>query len=245
MDQQRIDRLFREKLDQLEVTPSAKSWSQVEKHIRPKKPPVVYWIAASVSLLFISWIIWPEATQTNLTPIASEVTHPVNQQTPDFILPEIEIAQEKEETVKPVQKVVKQPEPIQQFAANQAKDEKATIIKDVVPEIEELDTQTAVAEVELEEPVTPEGVAGAVEGMKVEDIKAEKPTYGAIKITYIASASKTKKEETQKSDSTGVLKKFIAFTEKIDPGNMLADIKTAKDNLFNGGLKNKKERSSL
>lgn len=242
MDQQNIDRLFREKLDHLEVAPSTKAWSQVEKQIRPKKTPIVYWVAASVSLLFISWIIWPEASQTNLTPIASEVSHPINQQTPDFILPDIEVAEEKEESVKPLQKVVKQPEPIQQFAANESKDEKPMIIKDVVPEIEELDTQTAVAEVELEESEILEDVT---KDIKVEDVEVEKPTYNAVKITYIASASKNKKEETQKNDSTGVLKKFIAFTEKIDPGDMLADIKTAKDNLFNGGLKNKKERSSL
>ena len=39
MDQQKIDRLFREKLGSMEVTPSSKAWSQVEKQIRPKKNP--------------------------------------------------------------------------------------------------------------------------------------------------------------------------------------------------------------
>ena len=87
MDQQNIDRLFREKLDQMEVTPSANAWSQVERQICPKKTPMVYWVAASVSLLLISWVAWPEADTQQLTPIASEVNHPIYQGTPEFELP--------------------------------------------------------------------------------------------------------------------------------------------------------------
>ncbi|WP_436517545.1 hypothetical protein [Ekhidna sp. To15] len=237
MDQQNIDRLFREKLGQLEVTPSAKGWSQVEKQIRPKKTPIVYWVAASVSLLFISWMVWPEATEPTLTTVASEVNYPVNQELPSFELPVIKT--QEEDKVKslpqPVQKTQNQVIQEPQFAVNETKDEKSDIIKDVAPEIEELNASHAVAEVELEEPVILEEVKDEV----------EKPTFRAVKITYIASAGKSTKEDVQKNDSTGVLKKFIAFTEKIDPGDMLADIKTAKDNLLNGGLKNKKDRSSL
>lgn len=236
MDQHKIDRLFREKLGHTEVTPSSKAWSQVEKQIRPKKTPIYYWIAASVSLLFISWMVWPEAPQNSMTSaIASEASYPVNQGTPDFILPTIELPQTKEEYSIPIRKVQKQSKPTQQFAVIEIKEKKPEIIKDIAPEMEELNTETAVAEVELETPAI------------LEDVKeeVEKPSFRAVKITYIASTTTETKEEAQKNDSTGVLKKFIAFTEKIDPGDMLADIKTAKDNLLNGGLKNKKERSTL
>lgn len=244
MDQQKIDRLFREKLDHLEAMPSAKAWSQVEKQIRPKKTPIVYWVAASVTILFISWAVWPEASQQIDTLSVSEISHPVNQTQPDFELPAIKASEDNKEQeksnppVQKVQKTKKKSQPAPQFAVNKT-DEEPVIIKDAVPELEELDTQTAVAE--LEEPVQTE------EPTIMEEVKDEvvKPSFTAVKITYIASASKVKNEETQKNDSTGVLKKFIAFTEKIDPGEMLADIKTAKDNLFNGGLKNKKERTSL
>ena len=241
MDQQNIDRLFREKLDHLEVTPSAKGWSQVEKQIRPKKTPAIYWVAASVTLLFISWIVWPEASTPTYNVVASEVNHPVNQPLPDFELPVVKVAEEKMEVKEqktipqPVQQVQKQTVTQPQFAMNEPTEDKIDIIKDAAPEIEEVEVNTAVAEAVVEEPVIIEEVKDEV----------EKPTFTAVKITYIASADKNTKEEVQKNDSTGVLKKFIAFTEKIDPGNMLADIKTAKDNLLNGGLKNKKERSSL
>lgn len=244
MDRQKIDRLFREKLGHLEAAPSAKAWSQVEKQIRPKKTPIIYWVAASVTILFISWAVWPEASRQIDTLSVSEISHPVNQNQSDFELPTIKASENSEEQEKsnaPVQKVQKpkkKSQPAPQFAVNKT-DEEPAIIKDAVPELEELDTQTAVAE--LEEPSKTE------EATMMEEVKkeVEKPSFTAVKITYIASASKVKNEEVQKNDSTGVLKKFIAFTEKIDPGEMLADIKTAKDNLFNGGLKNKKERTSL
>ena len=161
---------------------------------------------------------------------------------PNFVLPEIEQVvakeQKEEETPQhlqpqPIQKVQQQP----QFAINDSKDSHPVIItEEVVSEIESTETTTDVAVAEVEEPAISEEVKEAV----------EKPTFTAVKITYIASNNKKAiEEETQKNDSTGVLKKFIAFTGKIAPGDMLADIKTAKDNLFNGGLKNKKERSSL
>ena len=79
--------------------------------------------------------------------------------------------------------------------------------------------------------------------MPAEEVLA--PVYKTVKITYIASNKENSVEEPTKSDSTNALKKFIAFTEKIDPGEVLADIKTAKDNLLNGGLKNKKDRTIM
>ena len=117
------------------------------------------------------------------------------------------------------------------MAANKTPD--IEIVEDIP--IAEMESKTVVAEVDIEEPQIIEETGEEV----------TKPEFRAVKITYIASSVNTGSEETQKTDSTGVLKKFIAFAEKIDPGDMLADIKTAKDNLLNGGLKNKKDRNSL
>ncbi|WP_420317982.1 hypothetical protein [Ekhidna sp.] len=235
MDQQNIDRLFREKLDQMEVTPSSKSWSQVEKQIRPKKTPVLYWVAASISLLIMSWFVWsdrPSQTET-FNPIASEVNHPLPSRTPEFIVPVV-----KAEDKKPV--IKKSPEPrkestIQpQFAENS---EKATN-EDKLEELPilEVESKTMVATEDVEKPEILENVKESI----------NKPEFRTVKITYIASSNNNSVQaNTEKTDSTGVLKKFIAFAEKIDPGDVLADIKTAKDNLLNGGLKNKKDRNSL
>lgn len=237
MDQQKIDRLFREKLGHMEVEPSAKSWSQVEKQIRPKRTPVVYWVAASISLILMSWIVWPETAKQDFA-VASDINYPVNQELPEFVLPTIEAKQNEEVKTIPIPKVKEetQAQLQPQFAVNEPVSNEIEIKEEVVPELEDIDQKTAVAEAEIETPVIMEEVKEAV----------EQPSFRAVKITYIASSGKdTKEAETQKSDSTGVFKKFIAFTEKIAPGDMLADIKTAKDNLLNGGLKSKKDRSSL
>ncbi len=239
MDQQKIDRLFREKLGHMEAAPSSKAWSQVEKQIRPKKTPVLYWVAASVSLLFISWIAWPLNSEENFSQIALEANYPVNQQVFNFELPVIKQKTDdsplKNSSGNKVQKIQPKPQPYTQVAVgNDIEIIESEIEKDVVPEIVDIDTKSAVAEVEVEKPVILDQVKEAV----------DEPSFRTVKITYIASSEK-KIEETQKNDSTGVLKKFIALTGKLAPGDMLADIKTAKDNLLNGGLKNKKERSSL
>lgn len=239
MDQQNIDRLFREKLDQLEVTPTTNAWSQVEKQIRPKKTPVVYWVAASVSLFLISWLVWPDAG-SELTPIASEVSHPIFQGHPELVLPVL-VKNDKDESSKKVQ--TKKPQhtpatkstskPQVQLAINSTLDEKQKI--EEAPQLSEVEPKTVMAEVKVDQPAI------------LDEVKEEvsKPEFRTVKITYIASSTNNEPEDAPKADSTSALKKFIAFTEKIDPGDMLADIKTAKDNLLNGGLKNKKDRNSL
>lgn len=228
MDQQNIDRLFREKLDQLEVKPSTSAWSQVEKQIRPSKTPVIYWVAASISLLLVSWVVWGEAaSEQQFTPIASEVNTPTQMDMPEFVIPEVKENKQKQK----LKKLSGKSQAQSQFAVNNQ-----------VPKVEEqeqlpvveIESKTMVALEEMEEPEI------------IEEVYEEpvKPAFRTVKITYIASSGSNAKEDIQKTDSTGVLKKFIAFAEKIDPGDMLADIKTAKDNLLNGGLK-KKDKSSL
>ncbi|MEQ9468480.1 MAG: hypothetical protein RLN88_13790 [Ekhidna sp.] len=234
MDRQNIDRLFREKLDHLEVTPSASSWSKVEKQIRPQKTPVIYWVAASVSIILLSWTVWPkEDVSESFKPIASEVSYPSPEQTPEFVLPEIEKEKIKEGIAPKSIKTPRKTTPQAQFASTNLEEGKGKMEEH--PVMEDLQEKTMVAEVDMESPEIPKEV--------IEEVK--KPEFRTVKITYIASSDDNKPEEAQKADSTGVLKKFIAFAEKIDPGDMLADIKTAKDNFINSGFKSKKDRNSL
>jgi len=76
-----LDRLFREKLDQIETAPAAASWQQVQRQITPKK---AYWImpraiAAAVAILVVaSWIIWNDLSpKTKKSQQLSEINHPV------------------------------------------------------------------------------------------------------------------------------------------------------------------------
>lgn len=238
MDQQNIDRLFREKLDGLEVNPSSQAWSEVEKQIRPTQSRTMYWVAASVTLLFVSWLVWPEQTQVGNEVFISGIDHPIAPKSEEYSIPvAVELSKVDKQEAQPIMKAVVKP-------VNTTPNVQVALVEEPAPQQEEISFEevetkevVAVEEVEqlpLEEVITPE-----LEEIVEESIKT-------VRITYIASASqKLQPNETQKNDSTGVLKKFIAFAGKIDPGEMLADMKTAKDNLINGGFKNKKDRSAM
>lgn len=230
MDQQKIDRLFREKMDSLEVMPSTGAWAQVEKQIRPKKSFKIYWAAAAVTLLFASWLFWPTQVNMKFTPIATEVNQPPFMETPDFILVEIKVINKEQKT--PIKKEITISTQSQLVAVEKTTEEARQSLVEEVPVLE-METESAVAIAEVEQP------------MIIDELITEKPiVISPVKITYIASASSNVTEELQKVDSAGAFKKFIAFAEKIDPGEVLADFKTAKDNLLNNGFK-KKEKNSL
>lgn len=229
MDQNKIDRLFREKMDNLEVMPSAGAWSQVEKQIRPKSSFKVYWAAAAVALIFASWLLWPSQADLNQTPIASEVTYPPILEFPDFVFAEIKVAEEEVEALKRNNEVRKAQ--VQLVAKDESKNEIQPVIEEITPMEIESKSAVAVAEIDNLE------IIQELEDNVVDD-------FSSVKITYIASNNKGATEELQKPDSASAFKKFIAFAEKIDPGEMMAEFKSAKDNLLNNGFK-KKEKNSL
>jgi len=238
MDQQTIDRLFREKLDGNEVNPSPKSWNEVEKQIGGKKKPTILWIAASVSILALTWFIWSENQMSSIEIASKEIDHPVLLKNSELTSPVAAVLPEQKKVDLRVRKVSNatpsasavasitiSPKEVLKVEKNEvAEDSKNLVAMEETPLLPEEDTAIE---------VVPEEVLS--------------PVYKTVKITYIASSSSKESSEvaTAKSDSTGVLKKFIAFTEKIAPGEVLADIKTAKDNLLNGGLKNKKDRTIM
>ncbi len=239
MDQHNIDRLFREKLDGLEVTPTPQAWSEVERKLGGKKKPMIYWVAASIALLLAaSLILWPDqATNYQLAMDEIDIDHPILPDNQSLSTP-VAITLEKED---------------KKNARNESSKksfEKRTAVQLAqVESIEKSDNSNPSKSIELEikkmvaleetSMITPVSLEPPSE-----EVIEEEVSYNAVKITYIASEP-SEIEDKAKNDSTGVLKKFIAFTEKIDPGEMLADIKTAKDNLLNGGLKNKRTRSAM
>ncbi len=181
----------------------------------------------------VSWAVWVgNDFDKTYTPIASEVSYPEYFKSPEFVLPEIEHKTRKETAIKKntVKRAFQNIAMIQENAPDKAAKEEPIF------EAPQPETKTLVAGVEMEQPEIINSV--------LEEDKA-KIEFKPVKITYIASNSNAVGKVEEKSDTTGVFKKVIAFAGKIDPGDMLADIKTAKDNLLNGGLKNKKERSSL
>ena len=246
MDQQKIDQLFREKLDSYEATPSNQAWLEVEKKIGSGKSSTkFYWIAAAVSTILITWVVWPAQRQAEgFTPIASGVNHPTQdiEMAFEWTIPEIE-----KELIKDVVPKITKQAPVQLVAEEPTKNQ----VKDVFEETidvtleQKVDLQTAVADIDTQElenitPEVEETIEKTIETPIDEKIKVD---LSKVKITYIAANSVEKEQE---KDSVGAFKKFIAFAGKLSPGEMLADLKTKKDDLINGGFKSKeKDRTSL
>lgn len=237
MDQQTIDRLFREKLDGNEVAPSPKSWSEVEKQIGGKKKPTILWIAASISLLALTWFFWSENQMNSIEIASQEIDHPVLLENSELTSPVAVALQEQRMVHQRVRRIAKaRPLPAAVASVPISTEEVLEVEGNVLPE----DSKSLVA---VEETSLLPDADAAIEAISKEVVS---PVYKPVKITYIAASSKQRDEVVPaKNDSTGVLKKFIAFTEKIAPGEVLADLKTAKDNLLNGGLKNKKDRTIM
>jgi len=225
MDPHPIDRLFREKMDGLEVTPSAYSWHRIEKQLKPNRKSAYYRVVAAVILLAVSWILIPNQPDSEVQTADIQITHPPAQAIEDFKVPVMITFKEKVKSQKN--------SPIPVINARQLLSEKSSeseTLQDVIKDssVAELESMKALVVNVSELPV--------LEGLRVETIGEKKELRkGTVKITYIASS-----EADNTPDGTSRFRKFMAFAEKIAPGEVLADMKIAKDNLLNGRLKNKK-----
>ncbi|GAB4247232.1 MAG: hypothetical protein Tsb0034_26380 [Ekhidna sp.] len=243
MDHQNIDRLFREKLDSLEAVPSSKAWTELEQQLRPKNKGIsVYWVAASiVAIVIASTLLITRNDHLDNGAIIAENDYPALAQQPKFEAPVAAVLNENEGQKNSNTRTKSLKSKVKTVNSSLASMEASTkkIASDAVDSIAALDIKTMVASEETS--ILPE---------EIEQISIQSPLETSsekkkIKITYIASNVKPAENQIQDRDSTGVLKKFIAFAEKIDPGEMLADIRTAKDNFISGGLKNKKDRNTI
>ena len=237
MDQHNIDRLFKEKMDGLEVTPSINSWSQVERQLKINRKPVYYRIAATVMLLAISWILILNQSDTEESQVASiRITHPPVQLAEDYDIPIAIALKEKQESKKNILMTVINTVQLASKKPSKSKELKEAIKDSFVFELES--KKALVADV---------SETSVLEELAVEPIEEKKELMrGTVKITYIASNYNSAVSEVNNTpDSISKFKKFIAFAEKINPGEMLANMKTAKDNLLNGRLKNKKKRGAI
>ena len=235
MDQRKIDRLFREKLDTHEVVPSSQAWEKVEKQISSRNNQRgYYWIAAAVSLIMIGWFAWPsENVKNEWLPIASEINHPKQLDFFDFTWSIPAIKQKAQMRIPQPVATIKNPDPLDKPVASIVKSEHSNI------ELYEPETmnesKSFVAELEegeiFNQPISPKG----------DELETR---VARVKITYISSSKK--QTLIQPEDSSKRFKKLFAFAENLSPGEVLADLRSAKDDFFNDGLKSKKKnRASL
>ncbi len=202
-----LDRLFRENLDQFEVTPKASSWDAVAGEINSTRSYGIYFKAAAavITLLIAAgWFVWKDASTTENGMVAI-ADHPVqNEQMIEIEVPEKVAVVEKQRKQLPVRKS------IQNMAVAKEVVEAAPLWSYDSYQI------VAINEVNLSEELrlnlhTPEGKPSKVSG--------------TIKITYIASNEQT----IEKNKITGFLSQI---SQEVQGTHLLADIRDAKDNLF-------------
>jgi len=233
MDQQKIDRLFREKLRSNEVAPSNEAWESLSGKIQNRNTSkTYYWVAASLFPLligFIAFVYWSQDDSESFNSIAD---HPVkiSRELENIYLAKIDLEQiiQKEKEVKRIPVLI----------ARVVEDRSAENLKEnlnIIDEDKNGSFKIASAEINISEE----------SNIKSEDEISENEFIATpIKITYISS--KTEKKETiLEIDSVSTFDRVIAFTDNLSPENVLIGIRSAKDNLLSGSFKNKKTRNSL
>ena len=209
-----LDRLFRENLDQFEVTPQATSWEQVQGRIAGKKG---FWItpmkiAATVVVLLAATIVVINLSEKELQgDYLSAIDHPEYQDRFSFRpeLPEINT----ENLAAPV-------------ATTQ-------------PKIKTPETSQTITEKSDFEEITYEAIS--IAALKTFQLDADLPVRNqikslgrvkqetpAVKITYIATHQP--QTDTLKANKFNSL--IAYFSNDISPTEILADIRDVKDNLF-------------
>ncbi|WP_422359331.1 hypothetical protein [Reichenbachiella sp.] len=235
MEAKETDKLFRDKLKNSPSVPKVDSWGKLEAMLdeKQKAPVFTIWrVAAAVLILLVSgWVafLWnnesPTEDQVALIEVSSKLIQekePVANEMQD----EPQLVAELDEPIKEVQRstvVLKTAEPLertQPLAKSETDKETEVMETDEILEIEE----TQLAEAEIETPKT--------------ENQATKKKIKSIRITYKrGSRSLPKQEEMiaeQKTDTTSgnKIKEIWEQTREIKPGELWADIRDAKDNLF-------------
>lgn len=216
MSKENMDRLFRERAEQYEAKPSAAAWEQISGTITTEKRvfPMVWKVAAMLTVLLSATLILFNLRDNTTSDAYVIADHPVQTLEPmQWNLPEQKVI--TEDQMAPAQYANAQQTPF-------------TIDKSLVQE-KEVWTEVAATgrpildikrlDVVLEFPALPHPV-----------LSLNKPKNTGVKIRYYASNTSLEEEKEKKS-----LGQFLAKAQaKLSPDVLLADIRTAKDDLFRG-----------
>lgn len=238
MEAKETDKLFRDKLKDSPSVPKTDSWGKLEAMLDEdqKAPFFTIWrVAAAVLVLVVSgWVVFfwnsePSAVDQvaliEISPKSTQEKKPVTKEVQE----ELQVVEEAE-PIKEVLRsnsVAKRVEPSEQTPLlvkeeNNRGTEKQTEVRHADELLETKETQLAEAVIEI----------------PVIENQPEKKRIKSIRITYKRGSRPLPKQEEmiaeQKADTTGgnKIKEIWEQTKEIKPGDLWADIRDAKDNLF-------------
>ena len=243
MKKNEIDRIFKEKLDRHDSTPSAAAWKSLNAQLQQNKTKSnrkLYWMAAAVSLILFSagWLVINQPLGTNTsTGIASttaEAPSTLPETTEVPVIRKAIVAEAETPEPSTIVESVAQPLPAKidiiasskALASNKAETETVNplnvstevqptklLIESVVPELTIEGTEPVLAKVSV-----------PTETIVIEYVPVQKPAIAAqpVYAKQAASEEKTKEEPV-----------ILKVLEDVKSGNLgLADLRAAKNNLF-------------
>ncbi|MEP3387524.1 MAG: hypothetical protein ABJO02_05015 [Reichenbachiella sp.] len=233
MEAKETDKLFRDKLKGAPSQPKADSWEKLDAMLdnREKVPFFTLWrVAAAVLILLVSGMVLFFSNKDNsvedqlaVIEVPSESMQDNNEIVPERV-EEVEDEQEVELKSLPEEKELKT-------------EAKAKTIEQIKTPVKVDIEQTLPVEVN-ETPIVNETQLAEAESISPEMEEQPKKKIKSIKITYKRGKVPEPKQEEllakQETDTTGgnKIKELWNQTREIKPGDLWADIREAKDNLF-------------
>lgn len=233
MEAKETDKLFRDKLKGAPSQPKADSWEKLDAMLdnREKVPFFTLWrVAAAVLILLVSGMVLFFSNKDNsvddqlaVIEVPSEPKEDNKEITPE-IVEEVEEKQEVELASLPEEKELK----------TEAKTKTIEQIKSP----EEVETEQIMPIKVNETPTVEQTQLAEAESISPQMEEQPKKKIKSIKITYKRGKSPIPKQEEmlakQEADSIGgsKIKDLWNQTREIKPGDLWADIREAKDNLF-------------
>ncbi len=213
----KTDQLFRRKLEELEVAPSVDSWKTVKGQIQEKPTRAFYfmWAAASVVVLIsVGYLLYTFPEQSG-QPLLSVVDHPVVPAESLIEIPNEQPEKSLEVSIPSEKRTITHPE-------KRTNQESVATVAPIVGSESEPFTLIAVERIDnprLEVSLSVDFAASV--------LYTEITQLPTVKITYIAS--NPSELGLPISDR---LSKLITKAQQVSPGDLLADIRDAKDQLL-------------
>ncbi|MEQ9289176.1 MAG: hypothetical protein RIG77_19780 [Cyclobacteriaceae bacterium] len=239
METNKLDQLFREKLVENSTTPSPDAWRDLEVMLDKKKKKAVFWyykVAASVLLLLASgfFTYWILSGGQELKPKMADKQQPIDIESGNGL--QDRIAGEKTNSDSGLE-----------TEANKTNPEPEVVIEEVQPittspkeqlprrqniEIDLLADVDIQPESDMPKEMDAEVSKGELEGQVEEALVKKKPT---VRIVYKSSAKKENKYKVVIMAKLDTAKRRRPDIREIlrFPGQLLADVRSAKDDVFN------------
>jgi len=262
-----IDQLFSNRLEGAKVTPSAAAWSQLENNLQKNKKKPIFWfyrVAAAILLIMVSIFTWNvlENKQDDAFSLAKAPNIFRNAPYPGqfnyesqsnelntYVLEQLAISEKNKNVVQPTAVNPHLSNTTEGSSAGNTNSKIAQVKrkKIVVAQKEELENRLITLEnkpdkhiVSEQVDITSKVIVQAINSpeLPTTTIRDTNEQLPAVSITYLGGNETTKKvNKNKKKNSRFSLKKVFKSARKLANGDLIADLRGAKDNLLGSGIK--------